>query len=71
MKYPHWLMVAGELLVLSGFMGLALRKRPTELADDDIEQEFAPYEDRTPLRSVLTGRPPEFLNQVNRPRFKK
>jgi hypothetical protein len=71
MKYPHWLMVAGGLLVLLGFTGLALRKRPAERAYDDVEQEFAPYEDRAPLRSGLTGRPPEYLNQVNRPGFKK
>jgi hypothetical protein len=26
MQYPHWLMVAGTLLVVIGFVGLALQK---------------------------------------------
>ena len=27
-EYPHWLMVAGAFLVLSGLIGLAFRKNP-------------------------------------------
>jgi hypothetical protein len=26
MQYPHWLMVAGAILVVLGFIGFALRK---------------------------------------------
>jgi hypothetical protein len=26
MQYPHWLMVAGAVLVVVGFIGLAFRK---------------------------------------------
>jgi hypothetical protein len=34
MQYPHWLMVAGAVLVL-GFIGIALRqKRDLELDDE-------------------------------------
>jgi hypothetical protein len=71
MEYPHWLMVAGGVLVLFGFAGLAFRKRPADPAGDDLEQEFAPHEKRADLRSGPTGRPPAFLDQVNRPEFKK
>jgi hypothetical protein len=27
MQYPHWLMVAGAVLVVLGFVGLALRQK--------------------------------------------
>jgi hypothetical protein len=45
MQYPHWLMVAGTLLVVIGFVGFALQKNNAESVDDVPEQE-APPEDR-------------------------
>ena len=30
MEYPHWLVVAGAVLLLVGFIGLALRQRDAE-----------------------------------------
>jgi hypothetical protein len=30
MQYPHWLMVAGAVLVMLGFIGFALRKNDAE-----------------------------------------
>ena len=30
MEYPHWLIVAGALLLMLGFVGLALRQRGVE-----------------------------------------
>ncbi len=45
MQYPHWLMVAGTLLVVIGFVGLALQKNNAEPVEDVPEQE-APPEDR-------------------------
>jgi hypothetical protein len=30
MEYPHWLMIAGVLLLILGFVGLALRQRGVE-----------------------------------------
>jgi hypothetical protein len=30
MEYPHWLIVAGAVLLVLGFVGLALRKRGVE-----------------------------------------
>jgi hypothetical protein len=28
MQYPHWLMVAGAVLVVLGFVGFAFRQKP-------------------------------------------
>ena len=40
MQYPHWLMVAGAVLVVLGFIGLALRqKRDVELDDEQTEMK--------------------------------
>jgi hypothetical protein len=38
MEYPHWLLVAGVVLVVLGFIGLALRqKRDVELDHEQTE----------------------------------
>jgi hypothetical protein len=34
MQYAHWLMVAGAVLVVLGFIGFALRKNDAEPAED-------------------------------------
>jgi hypothetical protein len=34
MEYAHWLIVAGAVLVVLGFIGFALRKSDTEPAED-------------------------------------
>jgi hypothetical protein len=40
MEYPHWLMVAGAVLVVLGFIGLALRqKKDVELDDEQTEMK--------------------------------
>ena len=38
MQYPHWLMVAGAVLVVVGFIGLAYRKNKAERISDNPEQ---------------------------------
>ena len=38
MQYPHWLMVAGALLVVIGFIGFAFRKNNAALDNLDLEQ---------------------------------
>jgi len=35
MEYPHWLIAAGAVLLMLGFVGLALRKRAVEGDLDD------------------------------------
>jgi hypothetical protein len=59
MEYPHWLMVAGAVLVVLGFVGFALLKNNAEPAEDNLEQEVAPPEERAQLRSRLARGPPE------------
>jgi hypothetical protein len=48
MQYPHWLLVAGAMLVVLGFIGLAFRQRlapiePTEIANGN-EQRRSQFE---------------------------
>ena len=42
MEYPHWLMVAGAILVVLGLIGFALRKRTVE-----------PTENRQPVTAAI------------------
>jgi hypothetical protein len=60
MEYPHWLMVAGAVLVVLGFVGIAFLKNNAEPAEGNLEQEVAPPGERAQLRSRLTKGPPEF-----------
>jgi hypothetical protein len=39
MEYPHWLIVAGAVLLMLGFVGLALRQRAVEADLDDMVGE--------------------------------
>jgi hypothetical protein len=71
MEYPHWLMVAGAILVVFGFAGIAFLKSNAEPAEDNLEQEVTPPEERAQLRSRLTQGPPEFReDRVDRPKAK-
>ena len=36
MEYPHWLIVAGAVLLMLGFVGLALRQRAVEAELNDM-----------------------------------
>jgi LPXTG-motif cell wall-anchored protein len=36
-EYPHWLMIAGAFLVLSGLIGLAFRKNRQTSEDKGVE----------------------------------
>ena len=47
MQYPHWLMVAGAVLVVAGFIGLAFRQNRTvepdhEPTENEGEEEMFP-----------------------------
>jgi hypothetical protein len=60
MQYPHWLMAAGGVLVVVGFIGFVFQKntKPVE------GQEIAPPDDRSRPRSLPARRlppPPPFL----------
>jgi hypothetical protein len=71
MQYPHLLMVAGAVLVVFGFVGIAFLKSNAEPAEDNLEQEVTPPEERAQLRSRLTQGPPEFReDRIDRPKAK-
>jgi hypothetical protein len=44
MEYPHWLIVAGALLLMLGFFGLALRQRGVEADPSDKATDQEPSE---------------------------
>jgi hypothetical protein len=69
MEYPHWLMVAGAVLMVFGFVGIAFLKNNAEPAEDNLEQEVAtpPPQKRAQLRSRLTQGPEEFREDQYRP----
>ena len=73
MEYPLWLMVAGSVLVVFGFVGIAfLKNNADEPAEDNLEQEVATPQKRAQLRSRLTQGPEEFReDRVDRPRLEK
>jgi hypothetical protein len=45
MQYPHWLMVAGAVLVVVGFIGFALHKNNAEQVENNLKQEAPPPEE--------------------------
>jgi hypothetical protein len=64
MEYPHWLIIAGAILLMLGFVGLALRQRSGEAKIDDIAGDHEPAEPEAELvqsqaadrKSKLEGR---------------
>jgi hypothetical protein len=42
MEYPHWLIVAGAVLVVLGFIGFALHKGDAEPAEDHLTRDTSP-----------------------------
>ena len=44
MEYPHWLIVAGAVLLMLGFVGLALRQRAVEAELNDMASEQSEFE---------------------------
>ena len=63
MQYPHWLMVAGAVLVVVGFIGFALHKNNAEPVENNLKQEAAPPEEPAERRDLLTKGPTEFREE--------
>jgi len=40
MQYPHWIMVGGAILVVIGFVGIALQRN----RDDEVQADESPQE---------------------------
>jgi hypothetical protein len=49
MEYPHWLIVAGAILLMLGFVGLALRRRGVEAEFNDMASDQKPSEPEAEL----------------------
>jgi hypothetical protein len=49
MEYPHWLIVAGAILLMLGLVGLALRPRSVEANPSDMTNDHEPSEPETDL----------------------
>ena len=39
LQYPHWLIVAGTVLVIIGFVGFVFRQNRDVAADDDLNAD--------------------------------
>jgi hypothetical protein len=52
MEYPYWLIVAGALLLMLGFFGLALRRRSVEADPPEMTSNQEPSEPEDDLTSV-------------------
>ena len=44
MEYPHWLIIAGAILLMLGLVGLALRPRSIEADPSDMTNDQEPSE---------------------------
>jgi hypothetical protein len=58
MEYPHWLMIAGTLLVIAGLIGLVMSRRQRAKFQDDpvTEQIPEPRPQMSPLPDLLDSR---------------
>lgn len=60
---PHWLMIAGALLVIAGFVGVLLSGKTADevgSSSDELipdEPTDTPRQQRTPLPSLIDSRP--------------
>ena len=52
MEYPHWLMIAGAILLILGLIGLTLRQRSVEAEPTGIASEQEPSEPEADLDQV-------------------
>jgi hypothetical protein len=50
MEYPHWLMVAGAVLVVLGFIGFIFHKNKNAEPDEDNLKQATPSE---PIQAAL------------------
>ena len=56
MEYPHWLMVAGAVLVVVGFIGFAFHKNHAKSLEKNLEQA-APTDEPNPARLAREAEP--------------
>jgi hypothetical protein len=72
MQYPHWLIVAGAVLVVVGFIGFALHKNNAEQVENNLKQEAPPPEEPAERRDLLTKGLTEFREErIDLPKAKE
>ena len=49
MEYPHWLIIAGAILLVLGLVGFVLRTRSVEAERSDMTDDQEPYEPEADL----------------------
>jgi len=55
---PHWLMIAGTLLVVAGLVGVLVSRKKADEVDPPPEEPTAtPRQQMPPLPSLLDSRP--------------
>ena len=53
MQYPYWIMAAGAILVMVGFVGLALRKNKVASYENDPDQNALMAKGKMTMRFLI------------------
>jgi hypothetical protein len=69
MEYPHWLIVAGAVLLMLGFVGLALRRRGAEAELNDMASDQGPSEPEAELAQTQAADRKTKLEEQKRDRW--
>jgi hypothetical protein len=69
MGYPHWLIVAGAVLLMLGFVGLALRQRGVEAELNDMASDQGPSEPEAELAQTQAADRKTKLEEQKRDRW--
>jgi len=69
MEYPHWLIVAGAVLLMLGFVGLALRQRGVEAELNDMASDQGPSEPEAELAQTQAADRKTKLEEQKRDRW--
>lgn len=62
LELPHWLIIAGAVLVVVGLIGLVIsrrRRRPADIQDEPATPSPEPRPQPSPLPDLLGSRPRE------------
>jgi hypothetical protein len=61
MEYPHWLIIAGTLLIVAGLVGLVIRSKQLAKVQDNPTSDLnpEPRSQMPPLPDLLDSRPRE------------
>ena len=71
MEYPHWLIIAGAILLMLGFVGLALRQRAVEAEIDGMASDQEPFELEAELAQTQGADRKSKLDEQKRDRWFK